>query len=58
MFKKPFAKEFFDTDILNEWLDEHCAGKGMFHRQLYTVYAFLCWYEVYFVDTDITVAYN
>ena len=58
MFKKPFAKEFFDTDILNEWLDEHCAGKRMFHRQLYTVYAFLCWYEVYFVDTDITVAYN
>ena len=50
MFSQPFASEFFDTDILMNWLEEHQAKKANNQRKLYTVYAFLLWYKAYFVE--------
>jgi len=49
MFNQPFAAEFFDTKILLEWLDEHQQKKANHQRKLYTVYAFLLWYQAYFI---------
>ena len=49
MFSRDFASEFFDTELLNEMLDEHIAGKKNNARVIYTVYSFLIWYEQYFV---------
>ena len=49
MFEKSFVSEFFNRDILIKWLDEHKAGNGTWHRQLYTVYSFCLWYEQYFI---------
>lgn len=50
MFNQPFAAEFFDTKILLEWLDEHQQKKANHQRKLYTVYAFLLWYQAYFIQ--------
>ena len=50
MFSQPFAAEFFDTKILLEWLDEHQQKKANHQRKLYTVYAFLLWYQAYFIN--------
>jgi asparagine synthase (glutamine-hydrolysing) len=49
MLSRDFAAEFFDTDRLLAMLDEHKAGKKNNGRKLYTVYAFLIWYEQYFI---------
>ncbi len=50
MFNQPFAKEFFDTEMLLHWLKDHQEKKANNQRKLYTVYAFLLWYKAYFVD--------
>ena len=52
MFEQPFAKEFFHTEILLQWLKDHQEKKANNQRKLYTVYAFLLWYKAYFVDAD------
>ena len=49
MFQKNFVSEFFNKDLLMKWLDDHKNNVGNFHRQIYTVYSFLLWYEQYFV---------
>ena len=50
MFDQPFAREFFDTDMLKQWLKEHQEKKANHQRKLYTVYSFLLWYKAYFID--------
>ncbi len=50
MFNQPFAKEFFNTDILLQWLKDHQEKKANNQRKLYTVYAFLLWYQAYFIN--------
>ena len=54
------CREFFDSDKLIAMLDEHVNGKKNYARILYTVYAFIVWYEVYFVNevkrTDVVEA--
>ncbi|MBR3537728.1 MAG: asparagine synthetase B, partial [Eubacterium sp.] len=50
MFDQPFAREFFDTDMLKQWLKEHHEKKANHQRKLYTVYSFLLWYKAYFIN--------
>lgn len=54
MIKKAFtsdaAKEFFNTDILVKYLDEHKEGKADNSRKIWTVYMFLVWYHNFFED--------
>ena len=50
MFDQPFAREFFDTDMLKQWLKEHQEKKANHQRKLYTVYSFLLWYKAYFIN--------
>ncbi|GEN53443.1 asparagine synthase (glutamine-hydrolyzing) [Halobacillus faecis] len=42
------AQEFFHTQALVQYLDDHYEGKGNHHRYIWTVYVFLQWYDVYF----------
>ncbi|MCL1858885.1 MAG: asparagine synthase (glutamine-hydrolyzing) [Oscillospiraceae bacterium] len=49
-FNEDFVSEFFIKDKLFVMLDEHFNGKKNNGRKLYTVYAFLIWYKVYFED--------
>ncbi len=54
MIKKAFtsdaANEFFNTDILVQYLDEHKEGKADNSRKIWTVYMFLVWYNDFFGD--------
>ncbi len=47
-FDSDSCRKFFDTKILNHLMDEHSAGIKNNARALYTVYAFVVWYETFF----------
>lgn len=47
-FQSETAREFFRTDRLVRYLDEHYAGKANRARYIWTVYVFLVWYERFF----------
>lgn len=49
MFNKDFSKEIFNVNLLMKWLFEHKTKKMNHQRKLYTVYAFLVWYEEFFI---------
>lgn len=48
-FMQPYVLEFFDRKILLQWLCEHRNGQYDHQRKIYTVYAFLIWYQQYFL---------
>ncbi len=48
-FESDYAREFFNTELLNTMLDNHISGKENNARVIYTVYSFLLWYEQYFI---------
>ena len=48
-FEKDFVSEFFDKNAIIDLLDEHYHNKKNNGRKIYTIYAFLMWYEQYFV---------
>ena len=50
MFEEEFAGEFFRRDRLLAMLDAHFRGEQNNGRKLYTVYAFLLWYKIYFIE--------
>ena len=52
MFQKEFTKEFFNVDVLMNYLDEHYTGKNNYARYVYTAYVFLVWYQKFFIDTE------
>lgn len=51
-FQKDFVDEFFDRNKLMHLLDEHHSGRWNNGRKIYTVYAFLIWYEIYFINNE------
>ncbi|MGN1480444.1 asparagine synthase (glutamine-hydrolyzing) [Porcipelethomonas sp.] len=46
------AQKFFNTDLLVKLLDDHKNGKADNSRKIWTIYAFLIWYGVYFEDSE------
>ena len=50
MFNKEFTSKFFKVDVINELLDEHISGKKDNYRKIWTIYSFLTWYEIFFVN--------
>jgi asparagine synthase (glutamine-hydrolysing) len=50
MFQSDMAKEFFNTDELVRYLDEHYEKKHNYARYIWTVYVFLVWYKKFFVE--------
>ena len=47
-FESETAITFFDTKMLTDMLNEHILGPGSHARALYTVYAFIVWYDRFF----------
>jgi asparagine synthase (glutamine-hydrolysing) len=47
-FTSKTAEQFFNTDFLVELLDAHYNNKCDNSRKIWTVFAFLVWYDVYF----------
>ncbi|MBU8879943.1 asparagine synthase (glutamine-hydrolyzing) [Bacillus sp. FJAT-29790] len=50
MFQSEIAKEFFNTDELMRFLDEHYTNKHNYARYIWTVYVFLVWYKKFFKE--------
>ena len=50
MFESDIAKEFFNTDELMKYLDDHYHGRHNYARYIYTVYVFLVWYKKFFIE--------
>lgn len=50
MFESDIAKEFFNTDELMRYLNEHYSNKSNYARYIWTVYVFLVWYKKFFID--------
>lgn len=50
LFKQDFVGQFFDQDKLLKLADDNFAGKVDGRRKIWTVYTFLVWYKLYFID--------
>ncbi len=50
-FTSDAAEEFFNTDVLVKYLDDHKEGKADNSRKIWTVYMFLVWYKDFFEDS-------
>lgn len=50
MFSNKFVSEFFDQDKILKLLEDHKNGIKNNARKVYTIYSFLIWYKVYFID--------
>ena len=50
-FTSAEAMQFFDTDELLRFLEEHRSGKDN-SRRIWIVYSFLIWYRIYFVERE------
>ena len=48
-FHSEMAAKFFDLDAINAIFEEYVGGNSDLWRQVWTIYAFLVWYEEYFV---------
>ncbi len=47
-FESETAKEFFHTEEIVKYLDEHRAGKADNSRKIWTIYMFLVWHAQFF----------
>lgn len=50
VFSEDYVKQFFDQEAILKLLEEHYTNKKNNARKIYTIYAFLLWYQVYFID--------
>ena len=49
-FESETAKEFFRTEEMVKYLDEHKAGKADNSRKIWTIYMFLVWHAQFFPE--------
>ena len=47
-FHSPAAREYFKTEEIMKYLDDHKAGKADNSRKIWTVYMFLVWHKQFF----------
>jgi asparagine synthase (glutamine-hydrolysing) len=56
LFTEDFVNEIFDQKKIVKLLDDNYHGDGSARRQIWTIYTFLVWYKLFFIDYDETVA--
>lgn len=54
-FLKPETAEFFEVDVLLQYLEAHYKGEKNYQRYIWTVYVFLIWYQQFFGKTNLGV---
>lgn len=47
-FLGEIAKEFFNTGLIIQMLEDHKSGKINYARRIWAVYTFILWYDVFF----------
>ena len=50
VFESDYAAKFFDREKIVKLLDEHYNGIKNTCRKVYTIYCFLVWYKIYFIE--------
>lgn len=58
VFTSDFSNEFFNSDKLVALLDEHRKGEYDNSRKIWTVFAFLIWYDAFFQDASLKQKLN
>ena len=48
-FSSDYAAEFFNKDEINAIFEDYIGGNSDDWRKVYVIYAFLVWYEEYFI---------
>ncbi|OTN77177.1 asparagine synthase (glutamine-hydrolyzing) [Enterococcus sp. 8G7_MSG3316] len=56
IFEADFAAEFFDQAAILQLLEGHRNGQVNLQRKIWTIFTFLTWYKVFFVDQEIPQA--
>lgn len=49
-FDKDYVSKFFDQEYIRKLLEEHKGGNNNHGREIYNIFSFLVWYQVYFVE--------
>lgn len=52
VFSEDYVNEFFDQDQVLNLLEDHYKGHKNNGRKIWTIYAFLIWYKVYFISEN------
>lgn len=52
LFSQPWVKDIFDQDKILQLLADNYHDKIDARRQVWNIYTFLTWYQLYFVDFD------
>ncbi|WP_125767166.1 asparagine synthase (glutamine-hydrolyzing) [Lapidilactobacillus wuchangensis] len=55
LFSEDWVSEFFDQDQIIQLLTDNFEGKIDGRRQVWTIFTFLTWYKLYFIDYENTV---
>ena len=50
LFNKDYSKELFNQKYINKLLEDHINNKRDNYKKVWTIYCFLKWYEVYFIN--------
>ncbi|WP_171333279.1 asparagine synthase (glutamine-hydrolyzing) [Enterococcus cecorum] len=50
LFSADFVEEFFNQEAILRLLDDNFAGKVDERRKIWTIFTFLTWYKVYFIQ--------
>lgn len=53
LFAADFAAEFFDQAAILQMLDDHRKNQVNLQRKIWTIFTFLTWYKVFFIDQEI-----
>ena len=49
-FNSEISKNFFNTDVILNLLDDHYNGKWDNSRKIWTIFIFIIWYQIYFEE--------
>ncbi|UQS81879.1 asparagine synthase (glutamine-hydrolyzing) [Bombilactobacillus folatiphilus] len=55
LFSQDWVAQFFDQDKILQLLQDNYEDKVDARRQIWNIYTFLTWYQLYFIDFDQTV---
>ncbi len=55
LFKEDWVSDIFNQDKILKILQDNFDGKTDARRQIWTIYTFLVWYKLFFIDFDGTV---
>ena len=50
-FSKDYVKEFFNQKYIIKLLEQHKNNKKDNYKKVWTIYCFLKWYEIFFLET-------